>query len=136
VELAEKLLNLRNRQDLLAVVEADLLRQYEALRARPGGAKAAQLCSAIVEVLDTMLQTTLAAADTGDRDELLLLRAMTSDRSEMMEGIRKKYLTTEEDVTAEDRALILDVTHGFERIVWSLGRYGEFLTRSAARSGA
>jgi hypothetical protein len=54
----------------------------------------------------------------------------------MMEGIRKKYLTTEEDVTAEDRALILDVTHGFERIVWSLGRYGEFLTRSAARSGA
>ena len=133
VELAEKLLNLRNRQDLLAVLEEDLLRQYEALRARPGGAKAAQLCAAIVEVLDTMFQTTLAAAETGDRDELALLGAMTSDRGEMMERIRKKYLATEEEVTTEDRALILDVTHGFERIVWSLGRYGELLARSATR---
>lgn len=133
VELAEKLLNLRNRQDLLAGIEEDLLRQYEALRARPGGAKAAQLCAAIVEVLDTMLQTTLAAAETGDRDELALLGAMTSDRGEMMERIRKKYLATEEDVTTEDRALILHVTHGFERIAWSLGRYGELLGRNTTR---
>jgi phosphate:Na+ symporter len=134
VELAEKLLNLRNRQDLLKVVEEDLLQQYEALRARPGGAKAAQLCAAIVEVLDTMLQTMLAAAETGDRDELALLGTMTGDRSEMMEKIRKKYLATEEEVTAEDRALILHVTHGFERIVWSLGRYDELLTRNVTRS--
>jgi len=133
VELAEKLLNLRNRQDLLADIEKNLLRQYEALCARPGGAKAAQLCAAIVEVLDTMLQTTLAAAETGDREELALLAAMTADRGEMMERIRKKYLATDEEVTAEDRALILDVTHGFERIVWSLGRYGELLGRNRAR---
>ena len=133
VELAEKLLNLRNRQDLLAAIEEDLLRQYEALRARPGGAKAAQLCAAIVEVLDTMLQTTLAAAETGDRDELAVLGAMTSDRGETMERIRKKYLATEEDVTTEDRALILHVTHGFERIAWSLGRYGELLARNTTR---
>jgi len=133
VELAERLLNLRNRQDLLKVIEEDLLQQYEALRARPGGAKAAQLCAAIVEVLDTMLQTTLEAAETGDRDELALLGAMTSDRGEMMERIRKKYLATEEDVTPEDRAVILDVTHGFERIVWSLGRYGELLGRNTTR---
>src|SRR5262245_11875416 len=89
VELAEKLLNLRNRQDLLKVVEEDLLQQYEALRARPGGAKAAQLCAAIVEVLDTMLQTTIEATETGDREELALLGAMTADRGEMMERIRK-----------------------------------------------
>jgi phosphate:Na+ symporter len=133
VELAERLLNLRNRQDLLKVVEEDLLQQYEALRAKPGGAKAAQLCAAIVEVLDTMLQTTLAAAETSDRDELALLGAMTADRGEMMERIRKKYLATDEEVTAEDRALILHVTHGFERIVWSLGRYGELLARNAMR---
>jgi phosphate:Na+ symporter len=133
MQLAEKLLNLRNRQDLLKVVEEDLLQQYEALRARPGGAKAAQLCSAIVEVLDTMLQTMLAAAEAGDRDELALLSSMTADRGEMMEQIRKKYLATEEEVTAEDRALILHVTHGFERIVWSLGRYGELLGRNATR---
>jgi len=133
VELAEKLLNLRNRHDLLAVIEEDLQRQYEALRVKPGGAKAAQLCAAIVEVLDTMLQTTLAAAETGDRDELALLGTMTSDRSEMMERIRKKYLATEEEVTTEDRALILHVTHGFERIAWSLGRYGELLARNATR---
>jgi phosphate:Na+ symporter len=133
VELAEKLLNLRNRQDLLAVVEEDLLQQYEALRARPGGAKAAQLCAAIVEVLDTMLQTALAAAETGDREELALLAAMTADRGEMMERIRKKYLATEEEVTTEDRALILHVTHGFERIVWSLGRYGALLARNTTR---
>jgi phosphate:Na+ symporter len=133
VELAERLLNLRNRQDLLKVIEDDLLQQYEALRARPGGAKAAQLCGAIVEVLDTMLQTTLAAAETGDRDELALLGAMTADRGETMEQIRKKYLATEEEVTPEDRALILHVTHGFERIVWSLARYGELLARNATR---
>jgi phosphate:Na+ symporter len=133
VELAERLLNLRNRQDLLKVVEEDLLQQYEALRARPGGAKAAQLCAAIVEVLDTMLQTTLEAAETGDREELALLGAMTADRGETMEQIRKKYLATEEEVTAEDRALILHVTHGFERIVWSLARYGELLARNTTR---
>jgi phosphate:Na+ symporter len=133
VEVAEKLLNLRNRQELLKVIEEDLLQQYETLRARPGGAKAAQLCDAIVEVLDTMLQTTLAAADGGDREELALLGAMTADRGEMMERIRKKYLATEEDVTAEDRALILHATHGFERIVWSLGRYGELLARNTTR---
>ncbi|HET8720939.1 MAG TPA: Na/Pi symporter [Nitrospira sp.] len=133
VEFAERLLNVRNRQDLLKVVEEDLLQQYEALRASPGGAKAAQLCTAIVEALDTILQTTLAAAETGDREELALLGAMTADRGEMMERIRKKYLATEEEVTAEDRALILHVTHGFERIVWSLARYGELLARNATR---
>ena len=133
VALAERLLNLRNRQDLLKVLEEDLLQQYEALRASPGGAKAAQLCAAIVEVLDTMLQTTLAAAEIGDRDELALLGAMTADRGETMERIRKKYLATEEEVTAEDRALILHVTHGFERIVWSLARYGELLARNTTR---
>lgn len=133
VDLAERLLNLRNRQDLLKDLEEDLLQQYEALSASPGGAKAAQLCAAIVEVLDTMLQTTLAAAETGDRDELALLGTMTADRGETMERIRKKYLATDEEVTAEDRALILHVTHGFERIVWSLARYGELLSRTVRR---
>jgi phosphate:Na+ symporter len=133
VELAERLFNLRNRQDLLAVIEEDVLQQYEALRVRPGGAKAAQLCAAIVEVLDTMLLTTLATAETGDAHELALLTTMTADRGETMEQVRKKYLAAEEEVTTEDRGLILHVTHGLERIAWSLGRYGELLARNAAR---
>lgn len=131
-EASERLLNLRNRQDLLAEIEKDLFGLYQTLRERPGGGKAAQLALGIVEVLDTILLTLLAAAETGEPGELETLGAMTADRGEMMERVRKSYLSAEENLAAEDRALVLYITHLFERTAWSLGRYGQLLARAAA----
>ncbi len=132
LETSARLLNLQNRQKLIETIEADVFGLFRILRGRTGQGKAEQLGLSIVESLDTLLLTAVAAVETGDPDERDLLSVLTSDRGEMMERIRKSYLSVEHDLSSDDRSLILYVTHLFERTAWSIGQYGRLLASAAA----
>ncbi|MDE3119003.1 MAG: Na/Pi symporter [Nitrospirota bacterium] len=134
LETSERLLNLQNRQRLLVAIEEDLFGLFEILRDRRGQGKAGRLGLSIVESLDTLLLTAIAAAESGDAHERELLSVMTADRGEMMERTRKHYLSMEQSLTPDDRSLILYITHLFERTAWSIGQYGRLLDRTAARA--
>jgi phosphate:Na+ symporter len=133
---SERLLNLQNRQRLIAVIEEDVFGLCEILRGRTGKGKAGQLGLNIVESLDTLLLTAIAAAETGDPQERDILSVMTADRGDLMERFRKIYLSEEHNFSPEDRSLILYLTHLFERTAWSIGQYGRLLARTAAREPA
>lgn len=130
-ESAERLLALQNCQKLLASIEEDVFYLYQIVHGRTGKGKAGQLAMNIVESLDTILLTTIAAADTGDPDERELLAVLTADRGDLMERVRKNYLSAELELSPEERALIPYVTHLFERAAWSLGQYGRLLGRGS-----
>ncbi len=55
-------------------------------------------------------------SQTGDSDDRALLNELTSDRSEMMDGIRKQLLG--EAAAASVREALLVATMLFERAVW------------------
>jgi hypothetical protein len=121
LETSEQLLNLQNRQKLLAVIEEEVFGLFRIPRGRTGQSKAGQLGLSIVESLDTLLLTVIAAAETGDAHERELLAVITAYRGSMMEQIHKNYLSMEHTFSPEDRSLVLYLTHLFERTVWSIG---------------
>ena len=47
-----------------------------------------------------------------------MLVQITSDRSDLVERIRQEYLTGEKSLGTSDRAVLLLVTSGFERVIW------------------
>lgn len=130
-ETLEWLLNVQNRQDLLASVDEDLLDLVKSLQGRAMGEKVMELAMSIVESLHIILLTTVAASETADPDEYQMLDTMTADRGGVMERIRKAYLAEEHQLPAEDRALIYHITNLFERLGWTLGRHARLLGQTA-----
>lgn len=130
VDASERLLNLRGRQDTLATIEEDVFGLVQNLRDTPDTGPVRRLGLSIIESLDTLLLTVIEAAKAGDRQELELVLAMTADRGSIMEGIRRKYLAIDQELTPEERALVLSLTHLYERTTWLVGRYGRLLERT------
>lgn len=60
-----------------------------------------------------------------DRDplDLELLREMTGDRAELMEGVRRDLLRQRSGLDQEDRESLFTATNLFERLVWLVRRY-------------
>ncbi len=82
-----------------------------------------ELKDSMVEGLDAILLILRdAVADEGDAETLAMVRAITGDRSEMMQTLRQSYLT---DATLalsnRDKMLLLKLTGQFERLIWALG---------------
>ena len=68
--------------------------------------------------------------ENSDPGELEVLEIMTRDRGPAMENVRKKYLSSEEQLSADARGQILQITSMFERATWSLRRFGKLLGAS------
>lgn len=129
-EDTEWLLNQQKRQELLAAIEETCLELCRAVM-QCHDDRVRQLCSGIVEALDTALLTAISAMENGDSGELSMLDIMTRDRGAAMENIRKKYLAAELELTPGERGQVLQVTTLFERATWSLHRFGNLLGASA-----
>ena len=82
------------------------------------------------EALDFLLMFTGDATRTLDRDRAEFVFELSSDRGEMMAGIRVMYFAPDQALTASERALLLRLTSVFERIVWMVQRYAELLLKN------
>jgi phosphate:Na+ symporter len=136
-ETAELLLNLQNRQEHLETLEGFAWEMLENLRDHldhPGDAVRA-LGLRLLEGFDTQLLTLIAALANDDAEELAMLRTMTADRGETMEGVRRGYFTGGESLAPADRPRLLHFTNVFERAAWTISRYAELVSDAWVHSG-
>ena len=70
--------------------------------------------------MNFMILTEIEALRSKDLTELELLKNLTSDRGEIMDSVRKKYMQSEKELTEEDRNFVLDITILFENGVATL----------------
>jgi phosphate:Na+ symporter len=129
---SETLLNVQNRHTLVASLEDNVYGLCKTLEGKTEGGESGRLAMNIVESLDAIFLTAIETTESGDGDDLDILITLTSDRGQLMEKIRSIYLSSEKDLSPEERSLILYITNLFERSVWMLGRYGMFLSQNAA----
>ncbi len=133
-KLAESVLNMQNRQSLVAALEECLVSLcYQPLhneRAKTPAQSSLTLLSQIVESLDAQILTTLSARMESDRSELDLVIKLTADSGPTMGEIRSRYLSQVSTVSPTERTQILHITNTFERATWALHRYAILLARA------
>jgi hypothetical protein len=132
--------NVHGREKLLELIEDSLFQMTETLHAVARSPKLESPLTSIIDALDFLLMFSADAARTLDRGRAELVFDLTSDRGEMMAGMRSMHFAPEQALTTDERALLLRVTHLFERTVWMLQRYAELLLQTidaaSAPSGA
>jgi phosphate:Na+ symporter len=127
--------NVHGRQELLELVEDSLHQLATDVGAASRAGKLESLIGNFAEALDFLLMFAGDAARTLDIDRAQFLFDLSSDRGEMMGGIRAMYLAPDQALTADEKALILRVTSIFERVVWMLQRYAELLLKNVEAIG-
>lgn len=90
-----------------------------------------QLLDQLVQSLHMMLQTLADAARSAEPEDLALLRALTHDRSELMDDIRRRRLGS--DLDAGLQQAVFTATSVFERCIWLARRYVLLLDAPASR---
>jgi hypothetical protein len=123
------------RQELLVMVEDSLCQL--AIKAESIGAdgKLTTLIENFAEALDFLLMFAGDAARTLDRDRAQLVYDLSSDRSDMMGGIRSLYLAPDQALSPDEKALLLRLTNLFERVVWMMQRYSDLLLKNVDALG-
>ncbi|HZV10187.1 MAG TPA: hypothetical protein VFF94_10540, partial [Novosphingobium sp.] len=119
-EVREQVMRLRDRNELIAALQNSLFELHESV----GGADdrgVLSLMHSLVESLHMVLETLADVGSSADAEDLELLRALTHDRSELMDGIRRRMQGSALPPDAQQRAFI--ATTIFERCMWLLRRY-------------
>ena len=132
IRVSENLLNIQDRHSLLIAVEDNAYQLCKFLSGNVGSGESQRLILNIVESMDAILLMAVDSTESFDAADLDILSTLTADRGQMMEKIRRSYLSSEKGLSLDDRSLVLYITNLFERTVWSLGRYGSLLSQAVS----
>lgn len=110
--------------DGLADTVADLARAALDTRGRPATQR---LGDGVLEGVDAMLLTAVAAMAPDGADDLAMLRAMGGDRGAVMRRLREGYLSADAGLSSADKVAVLTVTNLAERAAWLVGRLADAL---------
>ncbi len=94
------------------------------------GGRLEPLIEDVIETLDFLLICACETAAEPELERARFLHSLSGDRSEMMSGVRNRYLSPDLSLTAAERALLLGLTVLFERIVWMVQHFAELLLRT------
>lgn len=130
-----RLNRLQSRLNLLVYLEEGLRTLIAGTgQVVPGSALAARV-STFVEALDFVLITLVDALGSGDGNDIDLLQTITEDRGEFVERLRQEFLSNDQGSAPGDRAVLLQVTNVFERIIWMTQRFAGLLDRAPDHEG-
>ena len=129
---SERLLNLQNRHSLIVSIEDNVYQLVRTIDQTDCSARPQELIHNVVEGLHTILLTTVDAMESPEEYNIDLLISITEDRGDLMERIRKMYLTSERGLEIADKSTLLYLTNLYERIVWLIRRWATLL-KSAHR---
>ncbi|MBN2419425.1 MAG: hypothetical protein JXL81_08585, partial [Deltaproteobacteria bacterium] len=132
IRVSENLLNIQDRHSILIAVEDNACQLCTFLSGSSGSGESQRLIFNIIESLDALILTAIDSTESSDTADLDILSALTADRGQMMEKVRRSYLSSEKGLSVDDRSLVLYITNLFERTVWSLGRYGSLLSQAVS----
>jgi phosphate:Na+ symporter len=123
----ERLAGLQSRLSLIVYLEDSLRLLTSATSSVSADHRLRGLVSSFVEGLDFVLMTLVDALESKDPEVRNLLLRISGDRGDLVERIRQQYLVGESAIPAGERALLLQVTSIFERVVWMAQRLGRLL---------
>lgn len=133
----ERLNHLLNNQRLIQSIEDTLYDLATTVDATGRRSSLGELASTVVEALDTTVLTLQDVLADGDEFDKRLLRTMTGDRSDVLQRIRRAYLSEGTDLDADEKVNLLKITNLCERFFWLLGNLQmEGGMRVRAESGA
>jgi phosphate:Na+ symporter len=123
----ERLTKLQTRLSLIVYLEDSLRALGVATAAVPIDGRLGDFVLTFVEALDFVLLEMIGTVESGDRSSLELLMRITEDRGDLMERIRQEYLAEESSIATADRAVLLQVTSVFERVIWMVHRFARLI---------
>ena len=132
----ERLTKLQNRLSLLVYLEDSLRVLTTATESVHLDGRLGRLLASFVEALDFVLMTLVEALEPEGDEALELLTQITGDRGDIMERIRQDYLTDEGSVAPADRAVLLQVTAIFERVIWMTQRLARLIEPGSKRAAS
>jgi phosphate:Na+ symporter len=132
VHVSERLINVQSRQSLIEFLEDAVHQLVTTVSQACFSGRLAPLIQSFVEALDFLVLTASEAASSGNAEDAKLLANLCTDRGEMMGNIRKLYLSSEQDLSAPAKALLLSLTSLFERIIWIVRRLAGLLEKCQA----
>jgi phosphate:Na+ symporter len=130
----ERLTKLQNRLSLIVYLEDSLKALTAATESVALDGHLGELLSTFVEGLDFVMLTLIEALEAGGAEPLALLVQITEDRGDLMERIRQDYLADEGSVGTADRAVLLQVTSVFERVIWMTQRLARLIDHGCSSS--
>jgi phosphate:Na+ symporter len=85
------------------------------------------LVPTLAETLHLLLSELHDAALSGDADDVMTLRRLAADRSDMMDGLRRRVFRAGTELAAGGHDLLFRATSLFERAVWLVRRLAQGL---------
>jgi phosphate:Na+ symporter len=122
-ESSERFLNIQNRMDLIADMENYLYLIVFELSSENVNSEIKQLFFNITESLHAILFTVYDAAESSDEMDFDILIAITDDKSELMEQIRKTYLNNSGIISPVEKANLVNTTDLYQRIFWIVNKW-------------
>jgi phosphate:Na+ symporter len=119
----ERTIVLRDRNGLILSLQETLAELCANARTGEHPESVRALVSGLVEGLHVMLETLAHCASAPDAHDLETLKLLTHDRSELMDAIRRRLLTTGMELAPDTQQLLFSATSLFERSVWLMRRY-------------
>jgi phosphate:Na+ symporter len=116
----DRLVNLRARNEVLRLLNDAVLQLALTRDGMPPG-DAADLADALTQGLGAVLMCADDAAQDRDAENIEMLRQITSDRSVVVDAIRRRL------VKAANQEMVYRLTSLFERAVWLVQRYAVLL---------
>ena len=126
-ETLEHLVNLHARNDLITNLQDTTLEFSQQLSKQFPEPAAQHLRHNLTESLHLILQLLADATENHNNDAELLM--LSHDRNEVMERVRKQFITAESTLSIETQNHLFAATALFERQVWLVRRYALLLER-------
>ena len=94
------------------------------------------LAENLSEGLAALLMVAYEAVRDGDADDLALLQKMAADRDSLVDQMRRRVVSADKSLSAQDQQALYAITSLFERIVWMLRRFAALLVEARAHEEA
>lgn len=120
-DMVEGVVQLQNRQELVRALQDNVFQFATHIRASRASQPDHEMTGNLVEALHLTL-TLLPSALSGDEYDRSALLLMTSDKSEMMEGIRRSLLRSPTPISPLLQDALFTATTLYERIIWLVRR--------------
>ena len=131
---SEKLINLQNRHGHIEALNDTLHEFVKTIKKNEYSEELKSLIENLIEGTDTILLTLISCMKNKDLMEIEIVSIMTSSKSDLMEKIRKNYLTQDKLLNETDKITLLMITNIFEKIVWLSGSVAKLLTKDLKSS--
>ena len=123
-DVLERTVVLRERNELIESLQETVHDFHQTVAAltdpRP---TVRELLHGLTESLHMLLTLLADTQRQHEAEDLVLLRALTQDRSDMMDGVRRRILNLGDDLPAAQQQAVFASTTLFERAVWLLRRH-------------